>query len=74
VERAAADGLEKKIDLKLGVEPAFFQAWPRAPRQRGRGGILGVVLRKTQRRAVERLVVEPRLNALHRLLEIRFSL
>ena len=74
VERVAANGFEKEVHLKLGVEPAFLQARPRAPRQRGRAGILGVVLRKTHRRAIESLVVEPRLDALHGLFEVWFSL
>ena len=55
IEPAVADGFQKEVHLKLGVEPARFQARPRASRQRGRAGKIGVVLGKTHGWAIERL-------------------
>ena len=63
IKPAVADGFQKEVHLKLSVEPARFEARPRAPRQRVRVGKIGVVLGKTHGRAIERLVIEPSLDA-----------
>src|ERR1035438_754992 len=72
-ECAPANRLDEHVHLELGIEPAGLQVWPRAPRERGRGTKLRVMLCKTDRRAIEHLVIEPCLDAMHGLLEIRLS-
>ena len=44
VETASLDGLEERVDLKLGIEPAGLQAWPPAIVRRVLAGELGIGL------------------------------
>jgi hypothetical protein len=73
MEGAAVDGFEEEVHLKLGIEPALFEAWPRAGGEYGRGGILGVVLGKAHGRAIEGFMVKLGLDALHGFFEVRLA-